>query len=70
MATLYSVRRVAEMLEVTPETVRRWLRAGRIPGVKLTPGPRSGWRLTRADVEALTGGPIDEVPRPGQGGRP
>jgi len=45
-----SVPRAAEVLDVAPCTVKRWLKAGLVTGNR-TPGGR--WRLRREDVEAL-----------------
>jgi excisionase family DNA binding protein len=47
---LLTVPEVAKALRVTPETVRRWLRSGKLRGV----GPYSragGWRIRRSEVE-------------------
>lgn len=41
--------RVAALLGVTPDTVTRWCREGRLPGVK----PGRDWRIPRGAVEAL-----------------
>lgn len=40
---LLTVTEVAEILGVTEETVRRWLRAGKIEGVMLS--RKAGWRV-------------------------
>ena len=40
---------VAELLNVTPVTVRRWLASGEMTGAKI---PGAGWRLTPADIAA------------------
>ncbi len=44
-----TVEEVADELRVTPETVRRWLRAGELPGLNL--GRKAGWRIDAADFE-------------------
>jgi excisionase family DNA binding protein len=54
---LYTVEQAAEHLQVQPETVRRWLRGGRIHGVRLG-GRRVGWRIRLSDLEAF----VDERP--------
>ena len=41
---------VAELLDVTPVTVRRWLVSGELTGAKI---PGAGWRLTADDVLAF-----------------
>jgi excisionase family DNA binding protein len=48
----YTVREVAAILKIHPETVRVWLREGLFPNAYQLPR-RSGWRIPRADVEAL-----------------
>ena len=50
--TYYTVDEVAARLRVDPQTVRRWLREGRLPGVK-PGGDKAGWRIAGADVAAL-----------------
>jgi excisionase family DNA binding protein len=47
---MLTVPEVAEHLRVTIETVRRWIRAGRIHAIK-PGGPRSGWRIERSELE-------------------
>lgn len=46
---LLSVAEVARRLDVSEETVRRWLREGRLPGYRLG-GGRSGWRISESDL--------------------
>ncbi len=48
---LLTVQQVADMLQVHPETVRRWLRDGELDGTPL--GGKSGWRIRRSRVEAF-----------------
>ena len=46
---LLTVPEVAAMLRLNEQTVRKWLREGRLPGIYL--GTRTaGWRVQRADV--------------------
>lgn len=52
---LLTVPEVAERLRANPETVRRWLRQGRIQGI-LPGGDRFGWRVRESDVEAFLSG--------------
>ena len=47
---LLTVPEVAERIRVSPELVRRWLRQGRLRGVRLG-GTRLGWRILDADLE-------------------
>lgn len=49
--TLLRVKDVAQQLAVDPETVRRWLRSGKLPGFQLT--QQSGWRIRQEDVDRL-----------------
>ena len=48
---LLTTQEVARLLRVTPETVRRLGRSGRLPGFVLS--DKSGWRFRRADVDAF-----------------
>lgn len=48
MDKIYTVFEVAELLKVDPETVRRWLRAGRLGGIKAD----HGWRILESDLAA------------------
>lgn len=43
-----TVPEVADVLRVHPETVREWLRAGRMRGVRI--GRRSGWRISESQL--------------------
>jgi excisionase family DNA binding protein len=43
-----TVAQVAELLQVNPETVRRWLRAGELAGISL--GDKAGYRVTDSDL--------------------
>lgn len=47
-----TVEEAAERLRVHPESVRRWLRAGRFPHARRL-SVRAGWRIPQADVDAL-----------------
>lgn len=47
-----TVEEVAARLRVTPEAVRRWLRAGRLAGARIG-STKAGWRVREADVERL-----------------
>jgi excisionase family DNA binding protein len=46
---LYTVSEVAEYFRVDPESVRRWLRDGKLFGINLGRGP--GWRIRAADLQ-------------------
>ncbi len=45
---IYSVEQAAERLGITPEILRRWLRAGKIRGSKLT---GRVWRIRESDIQ-------------------
>ncbi len=49
MKEYYTVSEVADMKNVNPETVRRWLRDGKIQGQRLG-GTKSGWRIHRKEL--------------------
>ncbi len=48
--TFMTVEDAAERLRVTPYTMRKWLRIGRVGGVKLG----GQWRVPEASLTALT----------------
>ena len=52
---LLTVREVADRLQVGAITVQRWLRSGKIRGVRLG-GTRAGWRVPVSEVERLERG--------------
>jgi excisionase family DNA binding protein len=45
---LLTVQEVAKRLRLNPETVRRWLRSGKLNGQVWS--DRAGWRITEAEV--------------------
>ncbi len=47
---LLTVPEVASRLRVHPESIRRWLREGRIHGVRIG-GTRAGYRIPAGEVE-------------------
>jgi excisionase family DNA binding protein len=49
---LLTVHEAAERLRLDPETIRRWLRDGRLSGVWLG-SDKAGWRISQADLEAF-----------------
>ena len=66
-----TVEEIAGRVKVTVETVRRWLRAGRLQGVRIS--DKAGWRVKASEVDrfmgALSGGPtLGAEPRDPQGG--
>lgn len=55
MTQLVTVNAAAKRLALHPETLRRWIQAGRIPAVRL---PNGRLRITEAELEKLlAGGP-------------
>lgn len=48
---LLTIEEVAAILKVKPKTVGDWLRAGKLPGVKLGDGRAAEWRVNKADLE-------------------
>jgi excisionase family DNA binding protein len=49
---LLTVQQVAARLKLNPETVRRWLREGKLRGYLLG-GDRSGYRVAEHDLDAF-----------------
>jgi excisionase family DNA binding protein len=49
---LMTVQVVADYLGVHPETVRRWLRDGRLVGIDLG-SDSGGWRIDPAELDAF-----------------
>lgn len=47
--TFLTPEQVAERLQVELETVRVWLRSGKMRGVKLSESKRSAWRVAPED---------------------
>ena len=47
-----TVPETAERLRITEETVRRWLRSGKIRGVRLG-GTKAGYRIPESEVTRL-----------------
>ncbi len=60
---LFSVEQVAERLGLHVRTVRNYVRDGRLKAVRIG----KQYRIARADLEALTGGPVPESPRASAG---
>lgn len=52
---MYTVKQVAELFGANEETVRRWLRVGRIKGV-MPGGQKLGYRIPASEVERLLRG--------------
>lgn len=47
----FTVRHIAEMLHVSDQVVRLWLRDGRLKGRNF--GGKMGWRVRESDLEAF-----------------
>ena len=63
---LLTVREVSARLKVHPETVRDWLRLGRIKGSRLG-GDKSGWRVRVSEIDKfLAGTEQQEQPKGGE----
>jgi excisionase family DNA binding protein len=45
----YTVKQIAERLQVQPKTVSGWLRDGKLKGLRLS-GP-AGWRVRQSDLD-------------------
>jgi excisionase family DNA binding protein len=56
---LFSVEQVADRLGLHVRTVRAYVRDGRLKAVRIG----KQYRIARADLEALTGGPVPPSPR-------
>ena len=52
---LLTVKQVADLLQLNPRTVKRWIAAGRLHGVWLGTD-RAGWRIRQSEVQALIEG--------------
>jgi excisionase family DNA binding protein len=59
---LLNVRQVAKRLNVHPETVRRWIRDGRLPAIDLG-SPRAGLRVRPEVLEQWLRGELPEDAR-------
>jgi len=49
---LLTVPEVARRLRISEETVRRWLRGGKLKGIRLAT-ERAGWRIPASEVAAM-----------------
>jgi excisionase family DNA binding protein len=67
---LLTVREVAERLRSSPETVRRWLRQGKLHGFR-PGGTKLGYRVSEEELQRfLHGASEGKTPSPGNGGTP
>lgn len=51
--TWFTVEEIAEILKVHEQTIRGWLRAGRLEGVQI--GRRAGWRVSESALNRFLG---------------
>ncbi len=51
-----TVSEVADRLRLKPETVRRWLRSGKLRGISLG-SDSAGWRVPESEVRRLLNSP-------------
>ena len=54
-----TVAEVADVVQVHPETVREWLRTGKLRGTLLS--RRAGWRVREGDVQRFLAGELGDV---------
>jgi excisionase family DNA binding protein len=54
-----TVRQVSDIVQVHPETIRDWLRTGRLSGTLLS--RRAGWRVRERDVQRCLAGELRDV---------
>ncbi len=62
---LLTVREVAERIRSSPETVRRWLRQGRLRGFR-PGGTKLGYRVLESDLQRFLSESDESIPRPGE----
>jgi excisionase family DNA binding protein len=47
----YTTKEAAALLKVTDDTIRRWLRAGKLKGRRSTDSKQGQWRIPATEVE-------------------
>lgn len=52
---MYTVPEVAERLRLHQQTIREWLRSGKIKGIRLG-GTKAGWRIPAAEITRVERG--------------
>jgi excisionase family DNA binding protein len=62
VSTVYSLREVERLLGVSDDTLKRWLRSGRIRGFRL-PGQNGPWRIEDSEVARIKAEGRMEGPR-------
>lgn len=61
---LYTVSEVAARMRMDPETVRVWLRTGKLRGFR-PGGKRLGWRIRESEVRRVVSGGQEGKEAPG-----
>ena len=56
---MLTVRQAAERLQTTEDTVRRWLRTGKIKG-RMPGGTKLGYRIPASEIERLLPHPAED----------
>lgn len=56
---LLTVREVSERLKIHQETVRRWIKSGRLKAISLG-SDKAGWRIPVSEIERFTA-PLDTL---------
>lgn len=51
---MYTVKEISELMQVHPLTVIRWIKGGKLQGLKVG-GGRSHWRIAKAELDRITG---------------
>ena len=54
MTKLYTPQQVAQILQISVPTVKRWLLSGELPGIKI--GPGGYWRVRSDDLDKYING--------------
>lgn len=62
---MLTVQEVAERLRASPDTVRRWLREGRLRGV-LPGGSRLGYRIPESELQRFISSRTTPEPGPSE----
>ncbi len=73
MANLIAASEAAKRIGVSPSTVKRWAKDGRLPATSLQTGGRRQWLFAEADVDAAANEQAARVARwghPERRGRP
>lgn len=55
---MLTVKQVAERLQLGEVTIQRWLRSGKLRGIRLG-STKAGWRVPVSEVERIEHGVVD-----------